>query len=188
MRLSHEHRLDMQLRLRVALIHSVRSELYHPQATCPACGKFLTTVEIVSGFLNDPADFTTCCPHCKVRFNATLICYFLGGEIQLPFYCAMQTLEQLPEKKQLSPEEFLRNFPALYRSAIFHFGSLRAAFQKKGVNYLFHETPLGWQTKVSGFLGRVPDTLIAAVAGVPVRHVRQARRDWGIKPFHGYED
>lgn len=184
-RLKQEYRLVQSLSLRSKLLDGVRGEKYSPKAVCPECSRKLSAADIVKGFRNDPTDITTCCPRCKHRFTAKLVCDVLGGRIEVPFLCEQQTLAALPAASVM-PEKMCISEPAVYRSAIFHFGSLKKAYAEAGMDYPHVETAADWVDKVVNFLGSVPDGLIASVAGVSVYKVKKLRRDLGIRGFRGY--
>lgn len=177
LRLSQSQRLSLQghiLALRLGLIQELRDERYEPKATCPRCSRKLEPVEIINGFNRDPNDFTTRCPGCRQRFEPRLICFSEGTSLELPFFCDMQMLDQLRGKESLSPEQFAHDHPAVYRSAIVHHGGIRRAFEKIGVVYPFKEIH-DWKNKVRPFLGRLPDTQIAACAMVSITTIRAMR-------------
>ena len=184
-RLKQEHRLAQSLSLRTKLLDAVRGEKYNPKAVCPECSRKLSAADIVKGFRNDPTDITTCCPKCKHRFEAKLVCDVLGGRIEVPFLCKQQTMAALPANS-VTPEDISRNHPAVYRSAIFHFGSLKKAYAEAGMDYPHVDKAADWADKVMNFLGLVPDGMIASVAGVSVYKVKKLRRDIGIPGFRGY--
>jgi hypothetical protein len=102
--------------------------------------------------------------------------------MEIPFYCDSQTLAQLEGKETLPPEQFSIKFPGIYRSAIVHHGGVAQAFAKIGINYPFEEIS-DLKHKVAGFLGRLPDTIIAACAGVAVHIIRSMRRKAGIDRY-----
>ena len=170
------------LTMRLDLIGSLREERYQPKARCPRCVRELKPIEIVQGFNRDPNDFTTGCPRCKHRFQPSLICFAEGGNIELPFFCGSQALHQLKDKVGLTPHELLRDHPALYRSAITHHGSIRAAFQAIGAPYPFEEIS-DWRHKVTPFLGRLPDTMIASCVGASSAVILSMRKKLGIRKF-----
>lgn len=184
-RLSHEQRLaiaEQQLGLRLELVGALHDEQYTPRGDCPSCAHKMTPAEIVRGFNAEPTDFTTGCPKCRYRFEVKLICFGRGSQMELPFYCASQVLHQLGALKALTPEAISRSHPAVYRSSIVHHGTLRQAFAKLGISYLFPEQ-VEWQSKVRPFLGRMPDTVIAECADVGVRVIRRLRRELDVEPF-----
>lgn len=185
LRLSATQRLQFQkhiLKLRLSLIQELRGELYELNARCPACRRVLTAVETLAGFTTNTRDFTTCCPSCGERFQPKLIAFGNGSQIELPFFCGVQTLAQMQGKEFLRPEEFLRKTPAIYRAAIFHYGSLHSAFTEIGIEYLFNELD-GWKDKVGPFLGRLPDTVIARHSNVPVSAIRAFRKKLGVSHY-----
>lgn len=183
--LSIEQKLDQKLRIQQALLLALRGEHYKPEAGCPKCGKKLSRGEILRGFRRDPNDYTTRCPRCKFRFTPRLVNWGLASRTELPFYCPMQTLNQLYGHETFSPSEMRSHNQAVYHSAIYHFGSLKQAFAKIGVKYRFAEPKAKkWEKKVKPFLGRAPDTMIASAAGVSVREIRQLRLDLGIGAYN----
>lgn len=185
MRLSHAQRLQLGnhiFALRTSLIQELRDERYDPKGTCPNCEKKLTPVEIINGFNQDPNDFTTRCPGCSQRFEPRLICFSNGISLELPFFCDMQTLDQLRGKESLSPEQLAHDHPAIYRAAIVHHGGIKGAFATIGVEYRYTEIH-DWKSKVRPFLGRLPDTQIAECATVSVAAIRAMRRELGIQRY-----
>lgn len=185
LKLSPEQKLSLKshtLALRLELIQQIRDERYEPKAQCPRCSRSMTAIEIISGFNQDPSDFTTCCPQCRHRFESTLVCFGNGTRIELPFYCDCQTLDQLHGKETLEPQRLLREYPAIYRSAILHYGSIRQAFKTVEIEYEFQEIS-DWKEKVAPFLGRLPDTVIAGCVGVSVNIIRSLRSKLGISRY-----
>lgn len=184
-RLSQSQRLALrqqQLSLRLALISELRGEEYKQKASCPCCPHVMTPVEIIGGFNQDPNDFTTRCPKCGHRFEPKVVCSGDGWSIELPFYCGVQSLAQMTDKHHLSPDQLSREWPAIYRSAIVHYGSIRNAFKTAGINYTFDEV-VEWKNKVAPFLGRLPDTIIAGCTGMSVSTIRAFRKKLGISRY-----
>jgi len=185
LRLSQSQRLQLQaqsLGLRLRLIHELHGERYEPKAQCPNCLRDLTAVEIISGFNRDPKDFTTRCTKCGKRFQPRLVCFNDVSRTELPFYCDVQTLDQMRGKETMTMEQFSKEHPAIYRSAIVHHGSLSQAFKKIGINYPFKEIP-DWRNKIRGFLGRLPDTTIAKCVNVSTSVIRKIRKESGTPRF-----
>ncbi len=151
-----------------------------PSATCLNCYHELSIAEIVVGFKRDRDDFTTQCPTCKKRFEATnLLDRRTGKETQ--FWCDEQTLARLYSKEHLEVEEFEAKHPEIYYSALFHFGSLLNAFSKIKIKY--HKEKLNWPDKAKLFLGQIPDIDVAKVFGVKISEIRKARIEFGIDAF-----
>ena len=167
---------------RMGVIEALRDEKYTPKAQCPSCFRKLTPAEIISGFNQDPNDFTTRCSACSHRFEPKIICFGNGSSVVLPFYCSSQVLCRLSEMKHIAPDALSRKEPAIYRSAVVHHGSLKSAFKIVGINYAFDEI-LDWQGKIMPFLGKLPDTVIAKCAGSSVRVIRRMRKNQKIKRF-----
>ena len=172
------------LGLRLDLIEALRQERYEPKATCPGCGRKMTALEILRGFNQDPRDFTTECTGCHTRFQPLLICFGKDGasRIELPFYCDAQTLDQLRGLERLNPEELSFQHPAVYRSAIVHHGGVVQAFAKIGITYP-HEGISDWRAKVTPFLGRMHDSVIADLASVSVHQVFELRSKLKINRY-----
>lgn len=162
------------LGLRLALIHSLQGEQYKPRAMCPDCEHILTPVEILNGFNRDPNDFTTKCPSCHQRFPAQLKSSRIGSSVTIAFYCDGQTQSRLAEHKHLAPEEFRKEEPSLYHSAIFHNGCLKTAFARCGIEYSL-ETITDPREKIVPFLGKLHDTVIASLSGLSRDAVRRLR-------------
>ncbi len=157
---------------------------YRPKGDCPRCERKLTPAEIVLGFNRDPNDYTTKCPECNCRFAPILITRSTVSSLQVPFYCRAQTLAELrTEMLDLSVDEFKTKQPAIYHSAVYHFGSLKTAFADVGMKYNLEPKIGKWQKKVLSFLGRLPDSLIASRANVSVGAVRKLRRENSIDSY-----
>jgi len=165
------------------LLFRVRGEQYNPTATCPKCSTVMKPAEIIKGFKTDPNDFTTACPHCKTRFETTMLSRQGAVSVEFRFYCADQTLARLPDKEHLTLENFKKgeNLP-IYQSAIYHFGSLTNAFRQINLQYQFEKMER-WETKVRPFLGRLPDCEIATVVNVPPERITKMRREFKIKAY-----
>lgn len=186
-----EHRMTQSQRLlvrdRIAMLQislggALIGERFQPDARCPSCSKKMNAGEILAGFNRDPQDFTTKCPKCGHRFAPHLIAFGNGSQIELAFYCPSQVLGMLSGHENLAPDEFARLHPAVYRSAIAHYGTLRNAFAQKGVAYPFTEAD-GWRAKIRPFLGKLPDTTIARAVNVSPGTVRRLRAKRHIKAF-----
>lgn len=171
------------IRLNMDLVGRLRNEQYETQDTCPKCGSRLSLSDILKGFLNVPDDYTTICPTCKERFEPQIINWGRDSRMSLPFFCNMQTLARLRGLEHMDPDEFQKKQPAIYRSAIVHFGSLRAAFKAAGVEDYPHESIHNWETIVVPFLGRMTDVSIASAAGVSPASVGKLRAKHKIPRF-----
>ncbi len=181
-RLSHEQRLSQTLAVRLELINALQGDEYTTDAQCPACHRRMNSVEVLKGFTRDPTDFTTQCTNCKTRFAPKLSMRGGYGKVEVAFYCDVQTLAQLPGHERLTPDEFRKQNAALFHSAIFHNGSLRAAFARINIQYE-HTEVVDPMTKVKPFLGRMPDTEIARITGLKLRDIRYERRNDGIRAY-----
>ena len=180
-RLTQEQRILLRTHLfslRMELVNILREERYVPKAECPKCLRQLTPIEIICGFNRDPNDYTTCCSACGHRFEPKLICFYDGGQMELPFFCDSQALSQLHGKENISPDELARKHPAIYRSAIVHHGTITGAFRKIGIEYRFEEVS-DWKNKIKPFLSSMPDTAIAECVGVSVSTVSAMRKKLG---------
>jgi hypothetical protein len=189
LRLTIEQRQQLAARLlqiRFELLQALRGDKYEPRGVCPKCGRKHTAQEIIGGFNQDPLDYTTACTACVTRFEPKIISQRDNSIIELPFYCDVQTLDQLHGHESLKPKRLKKKFPAIYHSAIVHFGSIGRAMEKIGLVYPFEEK-LDWRHKIVPFLGRMPDTLIAKFANVNVWSVRSLRRKNGIEKFSARE-
>lgn len=151
-----------------------------PSATCLNCYHELSVAEIIVGFKRDRDDFTTQCPACKKRFEATNLLDRRTGK-ETGFWCDIQTLARLHDKAHLEVEEFEVKYPEIYYSALFHFGSLLHAFSK--VNIKYHKEQLNWRDKAKLFLGQIPDVDVAKVFGAKITEIRKARIELRIDPF-----
>lgn len=184
--LSQEQRLTLRLSLvqKLALRLHGKEDAYRPKGTCPNCLRRLTPAEIMLGFNHDPNDLTTKCPKCKHRFAPILVATGKASTIEMPFYCRIQTLEMLKhDMVGMLLAEFKSAYASIYRSALYHFGSLKAAFEQIGLRYTQEPRISAWQKKVLSFLGKLPDAVIANNANVSVREVRKLRKEKGIDPY-----
>jgi hypothetical protein len=170
----------------IALVGALREEKYEPKARCPKCQRELKPTEILAGFLADVNDFTTACTGCHHRFEPRLICFGNASQIELPFYCGPQAKNRLCSVAHLPPAEIAREYPGEYRSAVVHFGTIKAMFKSLNVDYSFDELE-GWEARVQPFLGRLPDTHIAKSVGVSVRLIRKLRQDGKVDRFSKHQ-
>lgn len=176
------HELQMRYTLRLELLAALRDGVYREDTTCPRCYRTLSMAEILTGFREDPRDYTTECPSCQYRFEASIACKDRYGKAVLRFCCPMQTIDQLYGMSVMTPDAIRKENPSVYYSALVHFGGLAAAFAELGVEYS-GEWFEGWEPKVIPFLGRLPDAEIARCVGVPARKVRALRVKEGIERF-----
>ena len=177
-RLTQEQKLlvqDQILGLRLRLIGKIHGETYKPHAVCPQCSRQLTPLQIIKGFKRNVNDYTTRCPRCHNRFEPEIICKSASHSTTLQFFCPAQTVGQLHGKDKLSPSEIQKNYPAIYQSAIAHFGGLTQAFKEIGISYMFTEPVIKWEKKVKQFLGLLPDSVIARLVQVKYIEVRKLR-------------
>lgn len=171
-----------QIGLWLELVAGLREERYTPQANCPSCHRDLAPHEILAGFTHDVNDFTTRCTGCGYRFEPHLIAFGAIGNIQIPFFCGVQTQNKLREHRTMTPAEIARLYPGEYRSAIVHYGTLSAMYALIGITYTLDENP-AWHDKVLPFLGRMPDSEIARACGVGSTTIARLRRKQGISRF-----
>lgn len=180
--MSMDQRLEARYTLRLALIESIHGRRYKPQAKCPKCSRKLTLLEILKGFSADPTDYDTTCTGCGTRFQAQLIHHSPAGNIEMPFLCDEQSQWQLRGLEHLSPEEIMKKEPPAYHSALAHNGSLKRTFAKMGIEYGFTELADA-KRKITPFLGKLPDTVIAEVSGLSVGVVRSLRKKLNIERY-----
>ena len=173
---------------REQMLIALRGDGFQPNAGCPECSHVLTSLEILKGFSRDPYDYKTTCPKCSHRFPARFISRNDFGSIEVPFYCAEQTLEQIRHRQVFSPEVWKEKFVGVYYSALYHFGCLAEAYKLLNIEYPFKEN-LDWKDRLAGFLGQVPDSYIAQYAGVSAREVSKYRKEMGIQKYSkSYDD
>ena len=178
-------KLELRLKLKQRqndLKDEMDKERFFPRAICPQCMKKLTLEEIRNGFSDDPNVFTVICPRCKRDFVPKLINKGKMSNYEIVFYCPQQVLHRLPKYEKTTPETFLKEDPALYRSALQHFHSLNSAFEEIGIGYTFDAINT-WQTKIMPYLGKMPDTWISEAVQVPINTIRYYRKKLGITPF-----
>jgi hypothetical protein len=174
---------SQQVGLQIGLVAALRDERYEPRATCPRCGRKLEPNEILAGFSRDVNDFTTGCTGCHHRFEPRLICFGTGWQIEIPFFCGVQARDRLRNASLLSPSEIARQFPGEYRSAVIHFGTLKALFLSMKIEYDHIELE-EWQGRVMPFLGKMPDTVIAKCVGTKDATISRLRRDHNIAAYN----
>ena len=174
--------LNQRLSHRSAVLEALYGESFRPEATCPQCSHALSIAEIIQGFRQDPADYTTGCPKCGRRFNARIVTRGRYHHGELPFYCAMQTVDQLRRVEILPFEQFAKEHPALVQSARFHYGSLTAAFRQAGREFTDEPKP-DWKERIVPFLGQCSDALIANLVGKAKSTIWRLRRKREIRPF-----
>jgi len=181
--LTARQRLQVQHLLAQRMEHlarDIRDEKYEPEkVNCKSCGHTMTHEDILSGFLEDPHDHTTCCPKCDKRFKVNLVSH---NRIYIAYLCASQTLYALQNLYRCSPKTIGKKHPSVYRSALDHFSTLNEAFAKLGRKYRFKPIHT-WNAKVVLYLGKMPDTHIANCVHVPVRKVRELRHSLNIPRY-----
>ena len=169
-----------QLDERIHLMGNLHNVEYVLEAICTNCGRRLKTLEILRGFTIDPTDLTTKCNSCGMRFLAYLKAKNSYVSIEVAFYCPTQTLDQLRDKQNLTLYQLITKYAAIYHSALIHFGTLKNAFSRIGVNYEL-EGRTDWKNKARHFLGKLPDTVIAECVGEKVTTIRSFRRSLNIQ-------
>ena len=188
-----EQRQEARLNLRIELLEAVSENSglnFRPLAECPECFLKLTAREVLKGFNREPYDFQTTCPRCKTRFVTELEANLTGGGyIRFPFLCPVQTLQKLTDLKAetISPAKLKKDELPIYASAIFHFGNLKSAFKKIGIDYIFEEaTEPAWRKKARPFLGELPDAEIARCFGLHPSTISKERRAQRIPKYCSY--
>ena len=174
--------MSQKLDLRLALLDALRGIQLTPRAVCTHCGHRLSNDEVLRGFTQDPKDTSTGCPKCEGRFQPKLKHTSLGGSVEVNFLCAIQTLDALRDKQELSPDELRRLHAPAYHSALTHFGSLTGAFKELGVKYR-KEIYKSWREKVRPFLGEYPDGLLAECVGISRASIQGYRKKLGISHY-----
>lgn len=183
--LSLEQRMEIkskQTMLLIELAGSLRGERYVPLAKCPKCFRELQPHEILGGFNNDVNDFTTRCTGCGCRFEPRLICFGDTSQIEIPFFCGVQAQDRLQQASHMPPADIAREYPGEYRSAVVHYGTLKAMYKSLGVEYTHPELE-GWRAKAQPFLGRMPDTVIANAVNVKVGVITRMRKLAKVKAY-----
>lgn len=183
--LNQTQRLTQFVNLKMELSQLLIQETFKPDGVCPRCDKKLTAAEILMGFNRNPADFTTGCPVCKTRFRPSLVHYFGNtlDQMRLSFLCEVQALDLLKKLTHLKPEQIKKVDASLYYSLLFHFGGIKAACRKIGINYRFEKTIKGWRKKIVPFLGQLPDSLLAGYVHVTPAAIGNFRKSLDIPKF-----
>lgn len=173
----------VQLALRRGLVDALNGEHYEPRAVCTKCGHALTDLEIMKGFNDDPNDYTTGCPLCSTRFQPRMVHRAIGGTIERAFYCPMQTLDRLTGLENTPLAELMSGENAsVYYSAVAHFGGIKQAFRKLGLEYAY-ASDLEWKKIVEPFLGKMADSVIAELVGSTSSAVGRLRQRKGIARY-----
>ena len=187
--LAHQLRLEnSQAMLAIGLAAALHGHRYEPNGRCPKCKHKMKLIEILRGFNEYPLDRTTECPICHERFNCQLVSYYSSARIELPFFCASQTLwffRTTENLALLTPMEIERAHQAYFHSAIAHFGTLTAAFRREGISYTFAELPKEelLRRRLKPFFGKVPDTTISSLSGITLIKIRNWRNKARIAPY-----
>ena len=111
------------------MILRIKKTKITPNGDCPKCNRNLTEEEIKAGWLNDVADFTTKCPDCGTRFQATLILTEKGRVINsITYLCGSQLFHRLKKvqrgkSKKLGKHFLYKNHPTLLWNLVRHFGT-----------------------------------------------------------------
>lgn len=177
-RLELRQSMEAKMELLQTGLLSLRKEFdYIPKGKCPKCGKKLSAQEIVDGFSLDVTDFRTRCPKCGTRFLCTLQ---NGYDVEVRFKCPDQTLFELKEYADQTPVWIMLGVPDLYRSAYYHFGSLKNAFEKLEVKYEFENEDDIWISRIKDYLGLFSDVKIAEAVKQPVSKIRKLRKSLRI--------
>jgi hypothetical protein len=176
------------LTLRTELLLALRGENMKPVLKCDHCNRTLELSDILKGFNRNPLDTTSLCPYCKKRFQPKLLTVYNFGRVEVQFWCPNQTLNWLKDKELRHPDTIRRENASVYYSALSHFGSLKNAFKKIGVEYALEQGLDHWENRVTPFLGKAPDVLIAECTGVSYQRVAALRRKLGIDKFESEED
>lgn len=180
MRLEHriEHKLAVKMELRLEILRAMGVMDLKPKGKCPHCTHILTPGEILDGFTDDPLDTTTFCPKCECRFQPLLHRYIdSASEYQIMFMCPVQCMHQLKPMVELDEKSIRDEAPAVYYSALAHFGSLKSAFESEELKY---KGMTSWKDKVRPLLGDFPDRALAEVVGVSRSSVQGLRSRLGI--------
>ena len=89
------------------LEQKIQSTIIEPIGICPNCNRKLTEDEIRDGWTTNPIDFTTQCPDCKTRFEASLLLTLKGKNVGTHTYlCEAQLFAELKK----NPERKIQNF------------------------------------------------------------------------------
>jgi hypothetical protein len=187
-RMSAEQRLEAVLHQRQELVAAVWGDEYGDHfkvdEQCTVCERKLTLIEILKGFSAEPTDTMSRCPKCGIRYQPRLVgMKSISSHVEVAFLCPGQTLHALKGREQEPFHALIMTSHG--RSALIHFGSLKAAFAKLEVKYTF-DPRKGWQDRVRPFFGKVPDAMIAKVVGASASTVGRMRREMKIMAFRGY--
>lgn len=170
------------LQSRLDLIREIYGEEYKPAAECSGCGRQMNPLEIIMGFRDDPQDYTTECTNCHLRFKPSLRWRSDYSSGEVPFFCAVQVLDQIRDLREKTSEEIEKEYPAIFHSVRVHYGNLRRAFEKIGIEYEHHFVA-NWKERIADFLGKLPDTVIAEAVDIPVADIRRLRKGKNIRAF-----
>jgi hypothetical protein len=166
--------------IRILLMQAMRCEKYESNTVCSQCSHKLTMFEILNGFNNVVTSVSTTCPKCEARFYAYIACSSTttGDDmrVEMPLYGAIQTLDILEAdgENKVSPYKFRSDRTGIYHSALIHFGSMKKAFSKIGIDYPFEENQ-EWRWRIICWVGQFPDTLCASVSNASISTLRRNR-------------
>ena len=178
-----EQKQTQEIEAWLQLVQDIRGEKYKVEEECNHCHKKMSPAQILHGFLSDVNDFTTVCIYCKRRFETNIFCTDrFGNKKYVPLLCQAQCLHKLKKIGVISPDDFENvtgEDVGVYRSLIFHFGSLHTAYKQINVKYDFPPPP-DWKEKSLPFLGKIEDQHIADVMGVTKKEVMEYRKSKNI--------
>lgn len=166
---------------RVILISALHSPKYTIKAICGECRMSISLPNILHGFGSNPDDNTIQCSRCNARVWPTLRTSYSFAYGKMPFFGKEQVLKELSGAylELYDPDTLCSKQPAVYRSALIHFGSLRRAFSRINVEY--RQGPVrDWESRLAVFLGCVSPVVIAGIANVTVSDVKIACKTMGI--------
>ncbi len=164
---------------RINTISVLSGQNYRPYCGCFTCRNYLSLAEIFSGFSEDASINYVLCPKCGSLQQSTLRDIDMSGTASLTFYGGIQTTHNLQGKENVDVRTFLKEYRAIYLSAVIHFGGIRNAFKKIGVDYKGNPVP-DWQENAVPLLGHMPPVIIAGAANVSTDEVRALGTKNGI--------
>lgn len=179
--------LARQMENRMVLQQPLRGLRISLLAICPTCRTSQSVEQVLAGVRRSERDVSTQCATCEQRFVALLSAIEDGRASRAEFLAHHQLRARLSADRALAeqrPAVLRRADAALYLSALVLYGSLKGAYGELGIDYAHDETPVEWRRKVTPYLGRVSDALLASCAAVETGAVRDLRTELGIAAYH----
>lgn len=166
---------EIQLEARKQILFFVRGENYLVQAKCSDCGYSFSEFEILKQFKIRSSEFSISM-HCSKCACVTIKPSLKVNNIEVNFLSPIVTSVSLTsEMLTFSPEQIRKEYPSIYYSAIFNFGSLKNAFfQVKKRKYRQIEIR-DWKARMKDIPIQCTNRMISNVLGIPIAKINEIR-------------